>query len=135
MAHGEQSTNGRFAMDKYDDNFPDLEVLSLRKKVQELEQKLNQAQAVLRENDLLDAKTNISDEEAIAIKQIAQIKELSDKGIPLQLEDIKTFEILVKTLLAIRGKSIPAEKPKKKEEKPDIAKLLSIAGNKNFERD
>lgn len=120
----------------YNENtFPDLEVLSLRKKVQELEQKLAQAEAVLRENDLLDAKSHISNEEAIAIKQIALIKELSDKGVPLQLEDIKQFEILVKTLLAIRGKAIPEDKPKKKTAEPDIAKLLSIAGNKNFERD
>lgn len=110
----------------YDETFPDLEVLSLRKKVQELEQKLNQAQAVLRENDLLDAKSHVSNEEAIAIKQISLIKELSDKGVPLQLEDIKQFEILVKTLLAIRGKAIPDDKAKKKVEKPDIAKLLKF---------
>lgn len=114
------------------DELPDLEVVSLRRLVKELEAKLAQAQAVLRENDLLDA-TNapVSDEESVAVKQIALIKELSDKGIPLQLEDIKQFEILVKTLLAIRGKSIPEEK-KKKEEKPDIAKLLKIAGDKRF---
>lgn len=118
--------------------FPDLEVVSLRRRVQELELQLAQAQAVLRENDLLDAKAApISDEEAIALKQISQLKELSDKGIPLQLEDIKVFEILVKCLLAIRGKA-PVDdgtKKKKKEEKPDIAKLLKIAGDKNFERD
>lgn len=120
--------------DQYN-NFPDLEVVDLRRKIQELEQKLSNAEAVLRENDLLDAKSFVSNEEAVAIKQIALIKELSDKGVPLQLEDIKQFEILVKVLLAIRGKAIPEEKTKKKEDKPDIAKLLSIAGNKNFERD
>lgn len=109
------------------DEFPDLEVLALRKQVKELELKLAQAQAVLREHDLLDVKAVISDEESICTAQIAKYKELSDKNIPFQLEDVKNFEILVKTLLAIRGKSVPVEKPKKKEEKPDIAKLLKIA--------
>lgn len=110
------------------DTFPDLEVLSLRRKVQELEAKLEQAQAVLREHDLLDAKANISDEEIITTKQIAKLRELSDKNIPFQLEDVKVLEILVKTLLSIRGKSVPVEqKTRKKEAAPDIAKLLKIA--------
>ena len=117
------------------DTFPDLEVLSLRRKVQELEAKLEQAQAVLREHDLLDAKANISDEEAICVAQIAKYRELSDKKIPFQMEDTKNFEILVKCLLAIRGKTITEPKSKKKEDKPDIAKLLKIAGDKSFERD
>lgn len=111
------------------DQFPDLEVIELRKRLRELEQKLAQAQAVLRENDLLDAKSHISDEEQVCIDQIAKYRELSDKKIPFQPDDVKMFEILVKTLLAIRGKSIApaAEKKKKKEEKVDVAKLLKIA--------
>jgi hypothetical protein len=117
--------------------FPDLEIVELRKRIRELESSLSQAQAVLRENDLLDAKAIISDEESICIRQIAKFKELSDKNIPFQDQDFKNLETLVKTLLAIRGKTIvaPADKKKKKEEKPDVAKLLAIAGNKNFERD
>ena len=108
------------------DQLPDAEIVSLRKQVRELEQKLAQAQSVLREHDLLDEKSHISDEENVAVKQISLIKELSDKGIPLQLEDIKQFEILVKTLLSIRGKTIPVENTKKKEEKVDVAKLLKF---------
>lgn len=117
------------------DQFPDLEVVALREKLQQLEVKLAQAQAVLRDHDLLDHKANISDEELIITKQIGKLRELSDKNIPLQLEDIKILEILVKTLLAIRGKAVPVEKDKKKDAKPDIAKLLKIAGDKKFERD
>lgn len=109
------------------DDFPDLEVVSLRKQIKELESKLAQAQAVLRENDLLDAKSHVSDEEHICIAQIAKYKELSDKNIPFEIEDSKNFEILVKCLLAIRGKTIIEAKPKKKEDKVDIAKLLHIA--------
>lgn len=115
--------------------FPDLEVVSLRKQVKELEAKLAQAQAVLREHDLLDAKSHISDEELVCVAQIAKYKELSDKNVPLELEDVKQFEILVKCLLSIRNKSAPVEiKKKQKEDKPDIKKLLAIAGDKNFER-
>ncbi len=107
--------------------FPDLEVVDLRKQVKELESKLAQAQSILREHDLLDAKSHTSAEEEICIAQISKYKELSDKNIPFQLEDVKTFEILVKCLLAIRGKSIPTEKPKKKENPIDVARLLQIA--------
>jgi hypothetical protein len=120
------------------ESFPDLEILELRKRVRELEAKLTAAQAVLRENDLLDAKSNISDEEQIALKLISKFKELVDKSIPFQNDDYKNFDTTVKALLAIRGKTViaPVEKKKKKEEKPDVAKLLAIAGNKKFdERD
>lgn len=118
------------SIDDYE-KFPDLEIVSLRKQIKELEQKLAQAQAVLREHDLLDAKSHISPEEQVCVAQIAKYKELSDKSVPFQVEDVKNFEILVKTLLAIRGKAAPVEeKKKKKEEKPDVAKLLKIAEGK-----
>lgn len=111
----------------YDENFPDLEVVALRKRLRELEQRLSEAHAVLRDNDLLDAKSTISDEESVCVAQIAKYKELSDKNIPFQPDDVKLFEILVKTLLSIRGKTVVEPKAKKKEEKPDVAKLLKIA--------
>lgn len=110
-----------------DESFPDLEVVRLRRRIQELEQSLANAQSVLREHDLLDAKSHVSDEEEITTKQISKLRELSDKGVPFQIEDVKVLEILVKTLLSIRGKAMPIEKPKKKEEKVDIGKLLKIA--------
>lgn len=113
------------------DEIPDLEIVTLRKRIQELESRLSQAQAVLRENDLLDEKSYVSAEEGICISQIAKYEELDQKNIPFQLEDVKTFEILVKCLLAIRGKSAPVE-AKKKETKVDIQNLLKIAGNKKF---
>lgn len=112
------------------ETYPDLEIIELRKRVRELEQQLAQAQAVLRENDLLDAKAVVSDEESIITKQISKFKELSDKNIPFQNDDFKNLDILVKALLAIRGKSAPVEKKEKKkkeEDKPDLAKLLKIA--------
>jgi VIT1/CCC1 family predicted Fe2+/Mn2+ transporter len=109
------------------EKFPDLEILSLRKKIKELEQQLSQAQSVLREYDLLDAKSHISDEEIVLTRQISKMRELSDKNVPFTLEDVKVLEILVKTLLAVRGKAPVEEKrSKKKEEKPDVAKLLKI---------
>lgn len=108
--------------------FPDLEIVDLRKRVRELEQQLAQAQAVLREHGLEDVKVSISDEEAIITRQIAKFKELSDKNIPFQNDDFKNLDIMVKALLAIRGKTAPVEKKaKKKEEKHDVSKLLKIA--------
>ncbi|MBW3545205.1 MAG: hypothetical protein KY428_06330 [Bacteroidetes bacterium] len=111
------------------ESFPDLEIIELRKKVRELESSLAQAQAILRENDLLDAKATISDEEQIALRLISKFKELTDKNIPWENDDYKNYDITVKALLAIRGKSVPdpSKKPKKKEEAPDITKLLKIA--------
>lgn len=113
------------------DNFPeiaDLEVLELRKKVKELEAKLAERERVLEEHDLLDKKSRISDEEAICVAQIAKLRELSDKNIPFQVEDIKNLEVLVKTLQVARGKSLPVEEKKpKKEVKVDIGKLLELA--------
>jgi hypothetical protein len=110
------------------ETFPDLEIIELRKRVRELEQQLAQAQAVLRENDLLDEKVSISEEEQIITRQISKFKELSDKNIPFQNDDYKNLDILIKALLAIRGKAVPVVKEKKKKkEKPDLAKLLKIA--------
>ena len=119
------------------EKFPDLEIIELRKRVRELEASLAEAKAVLRDNGLEEAKSVVSDEEAVCIRQIAKYKELSDKNVPFQPDDVKMFETLVKTLLAIRGKVIAPvqEKKKKKEEKPELEKLLSIVGDKKFERD
>lgn len=112
------------------DNFPevaDLEVLELRKKVKELEQKLSQYERQLKEAGLLERTSKVSDEEQICIDQIAQLRELSDKKVPFQTEDVKNLEVLVKTLQMARGKApVEEKKAKKKEDKPDIGKLLKI---------
>lgn len=118
-----------------ENNFPeidDLEVLKLRKQLMELNVKLQEYERILKENGLIDKLSTISNEEKICHQQIAKLAEQSEKGIPLPLEDIKVLEILVKTLAVARGK-VPVEtekKTKKKEEKPDVAKLLKLAGEK-----
>lgn len=110
----------------------DLEIIKLRKELSELKAKLAEAEQILNENGLLGKVTTESDEVRVCRTQIAKLAEISDKGIPMQLEDIKVLEILVKTLQIAKGKASVEvkEKPKKKDEKPDIAKLLSIAGEK-----
>jgi hypothetical protein len=78
----------------------------------------------LKENDLLDEVSQVSDTEAICTNEIAKLKVASDNGI-LTLEDVKILDLLVKNLLAIKGKSVPEEKKGKKGIKP-VAELLSI---------
>lgn len=108
---------------------PDLEVLKLRKENAELKLKLEQAHEVLKENGIEEVIPKVlSDEEEICIKQISILKQLSDKGLPFAIEDVKNLEILVRTLLAIRGK-VPIEdssKNKKKKESHKVADLLAI---------
>jgi hypothetical protein len=115
---------------KYEnDALPDLEVLKLRKENLELKKQLEEAQKILEENGLGEVgPKQVSDEELICTKQIGLLKQLSDKGIPFANEDVKNLEILVKTLLAIRGKTIVIEdgKKKKKVAEPNIAELLKI---------
>ena len=107
----------------------DLEILKLRKELMELKAKLTEYESILNENGLLGKVTTETDEIRICRQQIAKLAEISDKGIPMQLEDIKVLEILVKTLQIAKGKAPveTKEKPKKKEDKPDVAKLLKIA--------
>lgn len=118
---------------------PDLEVLRLRQEVLQLRNQLEEAQKILEENGLQEVGPRfVEPSEVVCVTQIDLLKQISDKKIPFTNEDIKNLEILVKTLLAIRGKSLVAVddgKKKKKNESPDIAKLLSIAGAKNFERE
>lgn len=108
---------------------PDLEIVRLRTEIAGLKKQLEIAQQILKENGLEEVgPTVVSDEEQICVKQIGILKQLSDKGLPFANEDVKNLEILVKTLLAIRGKApVEAEKktPKKKGA-PSVADLLSI---------
>lgn len=108
---------------------PDLEVLRLRSEVATLKKQLDEANKVLEENDLAESKPKaISSEETICIEQIELLSQLSAKGMPFQMEDIKSLEILVKTLLAIRGKTPMVEdsSKKKKKEPTKVADLLAI---------
>lgn len=117
----------------YDDqDLPDLEVIRLRTEVAELKSKLERAYKILEENGLEEAKPKeVSEAELICHAQINIFKQLSDKGFPFSNEDTKNFETFVKALLAIQGKSAPAQesKPKKKQESVKVADLLSIAKN------
>ena len=61
--------------------------------------------------------------------EIHKLKIASDNGI-LTLEDVKVFDLLVKNLLAIRGKVAPETKGDKKRGVKTVAELLSIVGDK-----
>ena len=108
-------------------NFPEidrLEISKLKKRVAELEIELTKAQEVLKDNDLLDEVLKVSDTEAICTNEIAKLKIASDNGI-LTLEDVKILDLLVKNLLAIKGKT-PIEDNGKKKGPQSVAELLSI---------
>lgn len=111
-------------------DYPDIEVLRLRQKLAELEEKLASYENTLRINDLMDVIKTPSTEELICIREIKKLDELSKRQ-GLQIEDTKIFDTLVKALHLIRSGSLPKEdKKKKKEEKIDVAKLISIATGK-----
>lgn len=117
------------------DTYPELqalEITKLRRKILDLEVEVRKYRDILQENDLLDEvdDSSISNEEAICLEQIKMLKELSDKA-PLSLEDVKILDLLVKNLLAIRGKA-PVEDSGKKKKKAEVnvADLLKIAERK-----
>lgn len=112
-----------------EDKLPDLEVVRLRQENAALRKQLEIAQEVLKENGLEEiVPTPMTVHERICHQQISKLAELSDKGLPFVIEDIKSLEILVKTLLAIQGKIIPAEDKKKSKKKTEVqvADLLAI---------
>lgn len=111
------------------DNYPEVasaEIEKLKKKVAELEIELAKARAVIKDNDLEDEVTEISDAEAICISEIKKLKIASDNGI-LTLEDVKVLDLLHKNLLLARGKPVEEKKDKKRGAK-SVAELLSIVG-------
>lgn len=114
------------------DNYPEVasaEVERLKKKVAELEIELAKAHSILRDNDLEEETAKVSDEEVICVSEIHKLRVASDNGI-LTLEDVKVLDLLVKNLLAIRGKSAPDTKESKKRGAKSVAELLSIVGEK-----
>lgn len=114
---------------------PDLEVVRLRAEVAELQSRLNEANAILEENGLADAKPKeVTPAEKVCHQQIAILAQISDRGLPLTNEDIRNLDILVKALLAIQGKSpVPSDssKKKKKQDEVKVADLLAIVKNNN----
>ena len=105
-----------------------LEIERLKKKVAELEMELAKARSVLRDNDLEEEASNVSDAEAICANEIHKLKVASDNGI-LTLEDIKALDLLHKNLLLARGKPIEEKKDKKRGTK-SVAELFSIVDKK-----
>jgi hypothetical protein len=105
-----------------------IEIKQLKKKVAELEIELAKAQAVLKENDLIESVSQISETEAICTNEIHKLKVASDNGI-LTLEDIKILDILHKNLLLAQGRPVEEKKDKKRGTK-SVAELLSIVEKK-----
>jgi hypothetical protein len=105
-----------------------LEIKQLKKKIAELEIELAKAQAILKENDLLEKASQVSDCEAICANEIHKLRVASDNGI-LTLEDVKVLDILHKNLLLAQGRPIEEKKDKKKGAK-SVAELLSIVEKK-----
>ena len=109
-------------------NFPELdnlEIEKLKKQVRDLQMQIEKYKALLKDNDVdTEEQPSISNEELICVAEIAKLKEVSDKAM-LPIEDVKVLEILVKTLLSIRGKAPEPEKKVKKGAK-SVGELLSI---------
>lgn len=105
-----------------------LEIERLKKKIIELELTLAKAQSILKDNDLGEETSKISDTEAICASEIHKLKVASDNGI-LTLEDIKILDLLHKNLLLARGGPVEEKKDKKKGAK-SVTELLSIVGSK-----
>lgn len=110
----------------------DITETKLRKENLELRTKLQAYEKLLQENGLLERLSQLSDSEIVCHQQIAKLKEISDKGIPFQIEDIKSLEILVKTLHVAQGKTpiVEMKKPKQNGSPEHVANLLQIAGIK-----
>lgn len=110
----------------------DIVETKLRKENLELRTKLQAYEKLLQENGLLERLSQLSDSEIVCHQQIAKLKEISDKGIPFQIEDIKSLEILVKTLHVAQGKTpiVEMKKPKQNGSPEHVANLLQIAGIK-----
>jgi len=116
-------------------DFPELsqlELEKLRKENMELKAKLEKAEAVLRDNDLLEAIPSTSDAELICTSQLAKYQKATAQGAVLSLEEVKIVEIMLRSLQLARGKQVPEEKKgkKKKDEPTDLGKLLQLAGQK-----
>lgn len=111
-------------------DFPELELERLRKEAAELKLKVERYEAVLKENDLLDAVPTVSDAEYVCSNQIAKYRAAVEKGAVLTIEETKILDLLVKNLMLARGKAVPEVKEKKKEAVADIGKLLKLAEGK-----
>lgn len=81
----------------------DFEIKALQDKIEKLENQITKQNILLKEMGH-EGTVDISDEEAICVQQISIMKNQSDQ-MTLDNDDVKKLEILVKTLLSIRGKN------------------------------
>lgn len=90
-----------------DDNLIEMgkefEIKALKDEIDRLTNKITKQNIILKELGH-DGVVDISDEEAICVAQIARLKVNSDQ-IAFDKDDVKNLEILVKTLLQIRGRN------------------------------
>jgi len=114
---------------KSSSNFDDLEgayeLNALKDHIKKLELENTKLKLTLQdygieESELLD----ITDEEAICVKQIQNFRELSDKGVPFDQDMAKTFDILHKNLRMARGEGRGKKTPKGKPK--SVSELLKI---------
>jgi len=67
-----------------------------------------------------------SNEEELCKLEINRLYQAAKNG-PLEFNEVKCFEIYVKSLMLIRGKSVTEDKKSKKESKLDHDQLLQLA--------
>jgi hypothetical protein len=107
--------------------YPEVELELLQKRVKELEIENIKYKTILEDNDLLEDVVHVTDAEAICIREIKILRELSEKGAGLTLEDVKLLDLLHKNLLLAQGKEIPKDDKKKNKSGPkEVADLLKI---------
>jgi hypothetical protein len=112
------------------DKFPevaDLELEKLRQEITALKEKLIKSEELLKKHNIIESVSIVSDAEQIALDQLTRLKRVSDSGLTFDMETVKIFEIVVKTLMLAKGKTPPPEDKKKKEPVKDIGKLLELA--------
>ena len=106
----------------------DFEIIGLKKRIKELENKLTKYQITLKEIDE-DADPNvISDEESICITQIFKLKVMSEER-QLSLDEVRQLDILHKNLKLSRGES-ERFKSKSKAGKKSADELANIIKGK-----
>lgn len=109
-------------------DYPELKEVSKTDTESDLRIKLAKYEQILIENDLLELVDRVSDAEAICIRELQKLNELSaQRG--LSIEDAKIFDILHKNLVLAREKQ-GSRKKGKKEKEVSVAELLSIVKDK-----
>jgi hypothetical protein len=107
-------------------DYPDLQII--KEDESDLRIKLAKYEQILIENDLLELVNKISDAEAICIREIQKLNQLSATS-GLTIEDAKVFDILHKNLVLARERA-GTRKKGKKEKEVSVAELLSIVKDK-----